>query len=115
MCSMSSLPVCGAGSPVEKRLVQRASEEHIQQVALGDGEAHYPTGKLEPTYSGCGVQWLRVQWLRGAVVTGCSGYGVQWLRGAVVTGCSGYGVQWLRGAVVMGCGGYGVRWRKPCT
>ena len=72
---MTSLPVCAAGSPVEKRLVQRASEEHIQQVALSDGEAHNSTSKLEPTYRGYGVQWL---W--GTVVMGYGGYGVRWRK-----------------------------------
>ena len=56
---MTSLRVCAAGSPVEKRLVQRASEEHIQQVALSDGEPHNSTSKLEPTYSGYGVRWRK--------------------------------------------------------
>ena len=56
---MTSLPVCAAGSPVEKRLVQRASEEHIQQVALSNGEAHNSTGKLEPTYSCHGGRWRK--------------------------------------------------------
>ena len=37
-----------AVSPVEKGLVERASEEHIQEIALGDGEAYNPTSKLEP-------------------------------------------------------------------
>ena len=40
--------VDGTGSPVEECLVKGPSEEHVQQVALSNGEAYNTTSKLKP-------------------------------------------------------------------